>query len=99
MLGIRDFEEEIFAEGLFGDYRVRLDSGNRVELTLENFAADAKAAERVGERFRERFGLSPRVSLLPFGSLTDYRAVRVAKPILKVEDRRPESMQQRPEVL
>lgn len=99
LLNVGDFEEEIFAEGLFGDYRVRLFDDNRAEVILEDYAVSPGAEKRVEERLRARFGLDCRAELKPYGFLTPYREPRTAKGILKVEDRRRESRQIVPEVL
>jgi len=99
LLNVEDFEEQIFREGLFGDYRMVLHEGGRAEVVLEDYAAPAGAADRVAERLRERFELEPTVTLQPFGTLTPYRDVRVVKPILKIDDRRSTSQQDVPEVI
>ena len=99
LLNVGDFEEEIFQEGLFGDYRVRLLDNNESEVILEDYAAPKGAEKRVEERLNARFGLNCRASLKPYGFLTPYREPRTSKAILKVEDRRRDSRQTIPEVL
>jgi phenylacetate-CoA ligase len=99
LLNVEDFEEEIFQEGLFGDYRVRLFDNNKAEIILEDYAAPNGAAKLVEERFRDRFGLQAKAELKPYGFLTPYREPRTAKAILKVEDMRSCSKQDVPEVL
>ena len=99
LLNVADFEEEIFEEGLFGDYRVRLFDKNKADIILEDYAAPKGAAKRVEERFRARFGLEAKAELKPYGFLTPYREPRTAKAILKVEDNRACSSQDVPEVL
>ncbi len=99
LLNVGDFEEEIFKEGLFGDYRVELYDGGKAEILLEDYAASEGAAERVAGRMRTRFGLDATVLLKPFGHLTQYRDVRVVKPILKLCDKRSTSEQEIPEVI
>ena len=99
MLNVGDFEEEIFNEGLFGDYRVELYDGGKAEVLLEDYAAPEGAADRVAARLRNRFGLDTTVLLKPFGFLTKYREVRAVKPILKLNDKRAISQQEVPEVL
>ena len=99
LLNVGDFEEEIFKEGLFGDYRVRLLENDNAEIILEDYAAPPGAEKRVEERLRERFKLNFRAYLKPYGFLTPFREPRTAKAILKVEDLRRESKQRIPEVL
>jgi len=99
LLNVSDFEEEIFAEGLWGDYRVQLHDNNIADVLLEEYAAPAGAAKRVAERIHAAFGLACRAEAKPYGFLTPYREPRTAKAILKVEDRRRDSRQKIPEVL
>jgi phenylacetate-CoA ligase len=89
--GIRHFEEEIFHHGLFGDYRVEI-LPERLRLTLESYAGDPDRDVLV-KGLRARFGKDVELDLVPYGELTDYRAVRESKPILRLADHRPASEQ------
>jgi phenylacetate-CoA ligase len=97
-LNVAHFEDAIFEHGLFGDYRVNV-YDDRLEVTLEDYAAAPEAAERVKDGLQKRFGLPVTVEVVPFGKLTAYRAVRASKPLLKLVDRRSTSTQQTPEVM
>jgi len=97
-LNVRHFENEVFRHGLFGDFRVVVQA-DRLEVTLEDYAAPEGAAAEVQRGFEERFGLTTTVDLVPFGTLTAYREPRLTKPILKIEDARPESTQEIPKLL
>lgn len=96
-LGVRHFEEAIFAHGLFGDYRVVLEDTGMKVIVEEYGRHDppAQIQERLGETFRQKVA----VEIVPFGTLTKYREVRVTKPILKIEDKRSTSTQTVPEFL
>jgi phenylacetate-coenzyme A ligase PaaK-like adenylate-forming protein len=95
---VRHFENAIFKHGLFGDWRIVLRE-DRMEVTLEEYAAPAGAVERVAAGLTEEFGLPATVESVPFGRLTAYREPRREKPILKIEDARPGSTQKPPELL
>ncbi|NLI77413.1 MAG: 4Fe-4S binding protein [Candidatus Riflebacteria bacterium] len=96
-LGVRHFEEAIFAHGLFGDYRVILeDTGMKV--VIEEYGTH-DPVPRIRETLAEKFHQKVEVETVPFGTLTKYREVRVTKPILKVEDKRSVSTQTIPEFL
>lgn len=89
--GIRHFEEEIFRHGLFGDYRVEILSG-QIRFTLETYAGEPDRDALVNG-LRTQFGKDVELNLVDYGALTDYRAVRDHKPILRLADHRPASEQ------
>jgi phenylacetate-CoA ligase len=97
-LNVRHFENAIFRHGLFGDWRVVV-RDDRLDVTLEDYAAGEGAGDAVAKEMEERFGLPARVQVVPFGEITDYREPRLTKPILKVEDVRAESTQEVPRLL
>lgn len=97
-VNVRHFEEEIFAHGLFGDWRATVREEG-LEATLEDYAAPAGAGERVRAGLERRFGLPAKVEVVPFGTLTEYREPRRTKPILKIADARPGSTQRIPTLL
>ena len=97
-LNVRHFENAIFKHGLFGDFRVVVHE-DRLETTLEEYAAPSGAPEAVAKEMEDRFGLKTSVKSVPFGTITEYREVRKSKPILKIEDARPESTQEVPTLL
>ncbi len=97
-VNVRHFENEIFRHGLFGDFKVVV-RDDRLDVTLEDYAAPAGVADLVAKGLSDRFGLPVTVDLVPFGTLTDYRAPRKSKPILKIEDARAESTQEVPKLL
>ncbi|MFQ5845902.1 MAG: hypothetical protein ACE5JG_13040, partial [Planctomycetota bacterium] len=89
--GLRHYEEELFRHGLLGDYRVELLPG-RCRVVAETYGASPDPAA-VGAALRDRFGGEAEVELVSYGALTDYRAVRETKPILRLVDHRPASEQ------
>jgi len=95
---VEHFEEALFTHGLFGDYRIEL-YPDRMEVRAEEYAPALDPPSAVEDHLRERFGVPARVVYVPFGEITDYRQPRSRKPILKIDDRRPTSRQQRPEFL
>ena len=97
-LNVRHFENEIFRHGLFGDFKVVVHA-ERLDVTLEDYAAPEGAPAEVEKGLTERFGLTATVDLVPFGTLTAYREPRQSKPILKIEDARPGSTQEIPKLL
>lgn len=97
-VNVRHFENAIFRHGLFGDWRVVV-TEERLEVVLEDYEAPPGAAGRVAEELAVRFGMPAAVELLPFGAITAYREPRQAKPIVKIEDRRPGASQRVPELL
>jgi len=96
-LGVRHFEEAIFRHGLFGDYRVTLTDAE-ARYVLEEYGRHAPV-EEIAERLTAEFGMPAKVELVPFGTITKYREIRLSKPILKIEDHRSCSTQQTPEYL
>jgi phenylacetate-CoA ligase len=97
-VNVRHFENAIFRHGLFGDFRAVIHEDG-LSVTLEDYAAPAGAADAVARALTSRFGMPADVTLVPFGTITDYREPRKSKPILKVEDRRPGSTQDAPTLL
>lgn len=95
---VEDFEQEIFRHGLFGGYEVRL-SARTLSVTLERYAEERPDLKALRAGLREKFGRKATVKTVPFGTLTDYRAVRASKPILRVVDRRRGAAQKVPEYL
>ncbi len=89
--GIRHFEEEIFRHGLFGDYRVEI-YPEKIRLALETYAGEPDK-DALEKGLREQFGKDVELDLVAYGELTDYRAVRESKPILRLADHRPVSEQ------
>jgi len=84
-IGVRHLEQALFEHGLFGEYRAELrEDGLRV--VVEQY--DARVALPA-----ELCGLPARIDTVPYGALTDYRAVRQAKPILRLVDARASSAQ------
>ena len=97
-LNVRHFENLVFRRGLFGDFRVVIREDG-ISVKLEDYAAPPGAADAVGRDFVSRFKMPVNVELVPFGAITDYREPRKSKPILKVEDQRAASTQERPTLL
>lgn len=95
--GTRHFEEALFLNGLFGDYRVKIDD-EKIHVSLEEFGSH-KSAEQIETALESEFKRRTVVEIVPFGTITKYREVRRSKPILKVEDRRARSTQRTPEFL
>lgn len=93
-VGLRHFEQEIFEHGLFGEYRLELRPGS-LHLAAETYAG-APDAEALQGALHERFGMRTEVELVPYGALSDYRAVRQTKPLLRLVDQRPLSEQRVP---
>lgn len=96
-LGVRHFEEAIFTHGLFGDYRVTLEDAG-IKVLVEEYGRHDPLSQ-IREGLSERFHQKVDVEIVPFGTITKYREIRVSKPILKVEDKRPVSTQKIPEYL
>ena len=98
--GNLDFENLIYAYGLFMDYRVEV-SEDAVHLTLEAYSTSDLKTDLFSliNAVQERTGMECRVKMLPMGRLTNFRDVRSAKSIIKVIDRRKESRQKMPQVL
>ena len=93
-IGAGHVEDELFRHGLFGEYEVSLQS-DRCRVRLERYAGEPDVdAIRAG--MRELLGVETDVEIVPYGSLVDYRAVRMSKPILRFVDRRPISQQRTP---
>ena len=97
-INVEQVEEALFRHGLFGDYRARIHD-DRIELTIEQYTDEDPPVDALSAGFEERFGLSTRVTVVPFGEITEYREVRGRKPILKMEDLRSTSTQEVPEFL
>jgi hypothetical protein len=69
-----------------------------MKVSLEEYGRH-DSGKAIEDTLAEKFGLKTTVELLPFGSITKYREIRVSKPILKLEDRRSVSTQKLPEYL
>ncbi len=95
--GTDHFEEIIFKNGLFGDYRVKIHE-DKIELLLEHYKGRINA-EKLKADFEKEFKMKTDVVLLTFGELTHYREIRKSKPILKIEDLRKCSTQKLPTFL
>ncbi len=95
--GVRHFEEAIFQNGLFGDYRVVLED-KIMHVTVEEYGKN-EPSKVIEEVLSNRFSFKTKVRIVPFGTITKYREIRQSKPILKVEDRRTVSTQKIPEYL
>jgi phenylacetate-CoA ligase len=93
-IGSRHVEEELFSHALFGDYRVHL-TQERCKVTVETYSGDPDA-ETVKAGLAKLFGADVELDFVPYGELTDYRAVRISKPILRLRDERPVSEQNVP---
>jgi phenylacetate-CoA ligase len=89
-IGTRHVEEAIFRRGLFGDYRLVIDDEG-ARLTLESYG-DAEGDPQL----EDLLGMPVRCERVAFGALTDFRAVRESKPILRLDDRRSVSDQSVP---
>jgi phenylacetate-CoA ligase len=90
-VGARHVEEELSRHGLFGDYRVELNA-QKVQAIIEAYA-DEPQRKALEAGLAELFGVPAEVRLVEYGELTDYRAVRESKPILRLVDKRPKSGQ------
>ncbi|MHC4931598.1 MAG: phenylacetate--CoA ligase family protein [Planctomycetota bacterium] len=90
-VGARHVEEELSGHGLFGDYRVEL-GAEKVQATIETYAGEP-GAKTVKAGLEGLFGVPAEIRLVEYGELTDYRAVRESKPILRLVDKRPKSGQ------
>jgi len=97
-VNVEQFEDEIFAHGLFGDFRVTVNETD-LDVTVEDYAAPAGAREAIATGLERRFGRKANVEIVPFGTITDYREPRKSKPILKLVDARGESTQEIPSLL
>jgi phenylacetate-CoA ligase len=93
-IGLRHVEEELFRHGLFGAYEVNLHA-DRGEVRIERYA-DEPCADAIRAGLGGLLGVGIDVDVVPYGSLVDYRAVRLAKPILRLADRRSVSQQTTP---
>jgi len=93
-IGTRHIEEALFRHGLMGDYQVEL-AADRVRARVEVYDGEVEAGA-VGAELERLFGLPAEVALVPYGSVTDFRAVRMSKPLLRFVDRRPTSQQKVP---
>jgi len=97
-VNVRHFEEALFEHGLFGDYQV-LVHDDHIAVTVERYADPPVPVEAIEHGFREAFGLETRVTAVAYGELTDYRAPRGTKPILRLRDQRASSTQDVPKFL
>jgi phenylacetate-CoA ligase len=97
-VNVRHVENEIFRHGLFGDWHATVRE-EALEITVEDYASPRGAEEPVREGLERRFGLPAAVTVVPFGTLTDYREPRRSKPILKITDARPGATQRIPTLL
>jgi len=93
-IGVRHVEEELFRHGLFGEYVVDLRSDG-CQVRLERYSGEPDL-EGLGVGMRELLGVEVDVEVVPYGSLVDYRAVRMGKPLLRLVDRRATSQQRTP---
>lgn len=94
-IGTRHVEEAIFAHGLFGDYRIEI-GDDRARLTLERYG---ESTGDPGASLQALLGVPVEQNLVEYGALTDYRAVRASKPILRLADGRNDSDQSVPQHL
>ena len=93
-IGVRHVEEELFRHGLFGEYEVSLQA-DRCRVRVERYAGEPDA-DGIRAGLRGLLGVDIDLEVVSYGSLVDYRAVRLRKPILRLVDRRPVSQQTLP---
>ena len=93
-IGLRHVEEELFRHGLFGEYEVSLHA-DRCNVRLERYAGEPDL-DGIRGGLRELLGIDIDLEVVPYGTLVDYRAVRLSKPLLRLVDRRPTSQQRIP---
>jgi len=93
-IGARHLEEALCRHGLLGDYQVEL-AADRVRARLEVYDGEIDTGA-VGTELSKLFGVPADVGVEPYGAITDYRAVRMGKPLLRFADRRPTSQQKVP---
>jgi phenylacetate-CoA ligase len=98
VLNVEHVEECLFRHALFGDYRVEV-FDDRLTVELEQYTDAPVPIAAVEKAMAERFGLTTRVAVRRFGEMTDYRAPRGRKPILRLVDRRAGATQRPPSLL
>jgi hypothetical protein len=98
--GTRDFENALFADHLFGEYVVEVRE-DRFVITAEDYGLGPRRLplESIQHRFRTTWGLPAELVIVPYGSLRDYREIRVSKPLLRLSDTRTTSTQEVPRYL
>ena len=93
-IGVREVEHALFRHGLFGEYEVSLQA-DRCHVRLERYAGEPDA-DGIRAELRGLLGVEIDLEVVPYGSIVDYRAVRLSKPLLRLVDRRPVSQQRIP---
>ncbi len=95
--GVRAFEEALFAHHLFGEYTVEVREG-RLAITAEDYLEDrpVPVAETI-EELERRFGVPVDLDVVEYGTLRNYREIRMSKPLMRVRDMRVGSTQRVPE--
>jgi phenylacetate-CoA ligase len=97
--GIRHFENILFKNHLFGEYRIRL-LENKIIISAEDYLVKSEIdKESIKADFRKEFGLPVELEILSYGELRDFYQIRKSKPLLRLVDERVCSMQKVPEYI
>ena len=96
--GVHTFEDIIFKDYLFGEYRVIIEP-DKIHVTLEDYEGAYCKKDEIESELKTLSGMDVVVNVLKYGSLRDYRQVRKTKPILRLIDRRAVSEQTIPQYI
>ncbi len=91
--GSIDIEEEIFKYELFYNYKFDIYE-DKIKLVLETYSQQAQRdiwIEKLHKDLEFVFKTKIEITVVPLGELTDFRALRLEKSILKVEDKRKDA--------
>lgn len=96
--GTEHFENILFENYLFGEYQVIIE-GNRILIRAEDYTGKTVPEKIIKRNFSQTFGLKTELEIVPYGILRDYEKIRVAKPLMRLLDKRSSSEQQVPKYL
>ena len=97
--GTRDFEEVLFQDYLFGEYRVEIFK-EKIIIQVEDYNCGTNVPmEKIKRDFKDKFKMETMIKLYPYGRIRNYKKIRETKPVLRLQDHRESSTQKIPQYL